>query len=41
MIDVATVEPDLLQTVVDDVGLVVSSTDGEHRITARVADLRS
>jgi hypothetical protein len=32
-----TVEPGRLQTFIDDVGLVVSSTDDEHEITARVA----
>jgi hypothetical protein len=32
-----TIEPDGLQTFIDDVGLVVSSTDDEHEITERVA----
>ena len=32
-----TMEPDGLQTFIDDVGLVVSSTDDEHEITERVA----
>jgi hypothetical protein len=32
-----TMEPDGLQTFIDDVGLVVSSTDVEHEITKRVA----
>jgi 3-mercaptopropionate dioxygenase len=34
-------EPDRLQTFIDDVGLVVSSTDDEHEITARVAERMS
>jgi hypothetical protein len=33
-----TMEPDGLQTFIDDVGLVVSSTDDEHEITKRVAE---
>jgi predicted metal-dependent enzyme (double-stranded beta helix superfamily) len=33
--------PDRLQTFIADVGLVVSSTDDEHEITARVAELLS
>jgi hypothetical protein len=33
-----TTEPDGLQTFIDDVGLVVSSTDDEHEITKRVAE---
>jgi predicted metal-dependent enzyme (double-stranded beta helix superfamily) len=32
-----TMEPDDLQTFIDDVGRVVASTDGEHEITQRVA----
>ena len=32
------IEPDRLQTFIDDVGLVLSSTDDEHEITARVAE---
>jgi hypothetical protein len=32
-----TMEPDGLQTFIDDVGRVVSSTDDEHEITKRVA----
>jgi hypothetical protein len=32
-----TVEPDRLRTFIDDVGLVVRSTDDEHEITKRVA----
>jgi len=32
-----TMEPDGLQSFIDDVGLVVSSTDDEHEITKRVA----
>jgi len=31
-------EPDPLRTFIDEVGLVVSSTDDEHEITARVAE---
>jgi 3-mercaptopropionate dioxygenase len=31
-------EPDRLKTFIDDVGLVVSGTDDEHEITARVAE---
>jgi hypothetical protein len=31
-------EPDGLQTFIDDVGRVVSSTDDEHEITKRVAE---
>ena len=34
-------EPDRLQTFIDEVGLVVSSTADEHEITARVAELLS
>jgi 3-mercaptopropionate dioxygenase len=34
-------EPDRLQTFIHDVGLVVSSTDDEHEITARVAERMS
>jgi 3-mercaptopropionate dioxygenase len=34
-------EPDRLQTFIDEVGLVVSSTDDEHEITARVAERMS
>jgi predicted metal-dependent enzyme (double-stranded beta helix superfamily) len=34
-------EPDRLQTFIDDVGLVVRSTDDEHDITARVGELLS
>ncbi|MFG6193407.1 hypothetical protein [Nonomuraea sp. JJY05] len=34
-------KPDRLRTFIDDVGLVVSSTDDEHEITARVAELLS
>jgi predicted metal-dependent enzyme (double-stranded beta helix superfamily) len=34
-------EPDGLQTFIDDVGLVVRSTDDEHEITARVGELLS
>jgi predicted metal-dependent enzyme (double-stranded beta helix superfamily) len=34
-------EPDRLQTFIDDVGLVVRSTDDEHEITARVGELLS
>jgi 3-mercaptopropionate dioxygenase len=34
-------EPDRLQTFIDDVELVVGSTDDEHEITARVAELLS
>ena len=33
-----TMEPDGLQTFIDDVGLVVSSTDDEYEITKRVAE---
>jgi 3-mercaptopropionate dioxygenase len=33
--------PDRLQIFVDDVGLIVGSTDDEHEITARVAELMS
>jgi hypothetical protein len=33
-----TMEPDGLQTFIDDVGLVVRSTDDEHEITKRVAE---
>ncbi|MGH3318344.1 MAG: hypothetical protein ACRDO0_19540 [Nocardioidaceae bacterium] len=34
-------QSDRLQTFIDDVGLVVSSTDDQHEITARVAELLS
>ncbi|MET7333650.1 hypothetical protein [Nonomuraea sp. NPDC005650] len=34
-------EPDRLQVFIHDVGLVVSGTDDEHEITARVAELLS
>jgi predicted metal-dependent enzyme (double-stranded beta helix superfamily) len=37
----STMEADRLQTFIDDVGLVVSSTDDEHEITARVGELMS
>jgi len=36
-----TMEPDGLQTFIDDVGLVVSSTDDEYEITKRVAEGRA